>query len=87
MNIKGIVIYDAEITEVDHSSVMFSNNKATVNMICISFSANKYSDKVSGYLSIDRKQAKSLIRQLQSQLKIRTSKNHLAWHNRKNNSV
>lgn len=73
----------AEIKEVDHSSVSFGNGKAVVNDIYIKFSATKYSDKVSGTLTIDRKNAKIIIKELQDHLKPRTSKQHLAWDKRR----
>jgi len=81
MDLKGVSIYDAKITKVNHSSTSFSGNTATVNMIHVHFNSSKYSDKFTGNISLDRKNARLLIRKLQSELKVRSSKNYLRWQN------
>lgn len=83
MKISGLSIFDAKVGKVGHSSVAFSGSTAIVNMINIRFSATKYENKTDGCLSIDRVEAKKLIKQLNDQLKIRTRDAHIRWDKRK----
>ena len=83
MKISGISISSAEILNVTNSSVLFANNTATVGTINIHFKSDKYTDTVSGTISIDRIEAKKLIKQLNDQLKIRTGNQHIIWSKRK----
>lgn len=79
MEIKGINIYDPEIEKITHPSTRFANGKATVEVLDIHFANSKYSNNVSGIMSLSRKQAIKLIKELELHLKVRTSKRHFAW--------
>lgn len=83
MKLSKLIISDLKIGRVTNSSVTFFNDKATVETIIIPFSSKGYGDKVDGYISIDRKETKKLIRELENQLKIRTGKNHIMWCKRR----
>lgn len=84
MKISGISINGAEIVKVNHSSTTFSNSKATINDILIHFKSDKYEDKADGVLSIDRKQARFLMKEIALHLKVRKSKSYLRWTENRN---
>ncbi len=68
MKITGLHIGSVDIKEVSATSTTFNNRKATVNQICVHVESNEF----SGSLSLDRFQAKRLIKCLQKKLIIKS---------------
>lgn len=85
MKITNLHIPRAIIGNTTHSQVKFSNGKATVESIMIHFVSDKFIDKFSGNISLHRKEARKLIKMLESELKVRNTKQYLAWNKRRNN--
>lgn len=83
MQILDLSIYDAVILGSSDEKTKFDENKVTVQQIRIQFKADKYANKISGSIVLDRAEARKLIRELESQLKVRTSKNYSRWLSRK----